>query len=66
MSSIHFLFYVYIFLLLIFLIASSLFKSVSVALQASKLSTEDCMVCVDLIEVLIVEHFHRFILICVA
>lgn len=27
--------------------------------MASKLSTEDCMACVDLLEVLIVEHLHR-------
>lgn len=30
--------------------------------QASKLSTEDCMACVDLLEVLLVEHLRRFAL----
>ncbi|KAM6596352.1 hypothetical protein CsatA_006876 [Cannabis sativa] len=29
--------------------------------MASKLTTEDCMTCIDLLEVLVVEHFHRIV-----
>ncbi|XP_062084326.1 protein ILITYHIA [Humulus lupulus] len=29
--------------------------------MASKLSTEDCMTCIDLLEVLVVEHLHRIV-----
>jgi len=50
-------------LILMHALSFQIVECISIAMQASKLAVEDCLACVDLLEVLLVDHPHRFMFI---